>query len=285
MNRRGIALLVVLWLVAILAAVGVTSIALVRTVGYTSRNRLLLTRTAWAREACAEIVLARYAADTTITGVDTTDIGQGAWCTVNIEDPHSLLNVNSASSDALTRVIANPALSDALLDWRDPDDVTRRDGAERSWYASNGRLLPRNGALGSVDELGLIAGFDDSTVVRLRHLLTVRGDGRLDPNTAPMAAVAALPGVGASALQVLGARRDSRRRISSLEEWGSLMPSSARLDFRAEYAALAAATSFAATDLIVEVDGGVRGTPLSSHATLTVIPAGPRLAVIRRELQ
>lgn len=285
MNRRGIALLVVLWLVAILATLGVTSVSLARTVGDTSRNRLMLTRAAWAREACAEIVLARYAADTTIVGVDTTEIGRGAWCAAKIEDPHSLLNANAAPTDMLTRVIANPLLSDALLDWRDPDDVPRRYGAERAWYASHGRALPRDGALASVQELRLIAGFDDSAVARLNGVLTVRGDGRLNPNTAPLAAVAALPGVGASALQVLYARRDSHRRIASLEEWASLMPTSARLDFQAEYAALAVATSFVVTDLILEVDGGVRGSPVISHATLTVIPAGRRLAVIRRELQ
>ena len=51
----------------------------------------------------------------------------------------------------------------------------------------------------------------------------------------------------------------------------------------AQYRDLLAATTFVPAALVVTVDGGVRGTRIVASATLTVVPVGNRLAVIRRE--
>ena len=45
--------------------------------------------------------------------------------------------------------------------------------------------MPPNGPLGSIGELGLLRGADARTVERLRPFVTVSGEPRLNPNTAP----------------------------------------------------------------------------------------------------
>jgi type II secretory pathway component PulK len=49
------------------------------------------------------------------------------------------------------------SIADAILDWIDSDDDTRMMGAERDYYSSlNPTYLPRNGPLGSIEELLLV---------------------------------------------------------------------------------------------------------------------------------
>jgi DNA uptake protein ComE-like DNA-binding protein len=51
------------------------------------------------------------------------------------------------------------ALADAVLDWIDPDDDQRESGAERDYYSSlEPPYAPRNGPLGSIEELLLVKG-------------------------------------------------------------------------------------------------------------------------------
>ena len=61
MSRRGFALLAVLWTLTAITMLTGAAMAVARLGSATTRNRVLLTRAAWAREACAEILQARYA--------------------------------------------------------------------------------------------------------------------------------------------------------------------------------------------------------------------------------
>jgi DNA uptake protein ComE-like DNA-binding protein len=73
----------------------------------------------------------------------------------------------SSSSTSSTQVTAQQALlglpgmttqiADCILDWLDPDDVARTNGAERDFYASRG-YAPKNGPFESVEELLLVNG-------------------------------------------------------------------------------------------------------------------------------
>jgi general secretion pathway protein K len=280
MNRRGVALLAVLWVVTALASLAGVSMAVVRIGARTSRNRLLLGRAGWAREACAEILLARYSAEAGVIALDTVDLGRGTWCRASMTDPAAALNVNLASPDALLQVLRRPALVDAVLDWRDEDDLVRPDGAEAAWYRERGRAPPRNGPLADVAELGLVRGFDDSVLSRVEPLLTTRGDGRINPAMAAADVIAGLPGVDAAAAfeRLVGVSPPR-----TLDDWLARVPASSRPAMLAQYRALLAATTFVPASLVVTIEGGVRGTRIVASATLTVVPVANRLAVIRRE--
>lgn len=280
MNRRGVALLAVLWVVTALASLAGVSMAIARTGSRTSRNRILLRRSGWAREACGEILLARYSAEAGVVALDTVDLGRGTWCRASVTDPAAALNVNRATPDALLPVLRRPALVDAVLDWRDQDDIVRPDGAEAAWYRERGRAPPRNGPLADVAELSLVRGFDDSVLSRVRPLLTTYGDGRINPTLAAADVIAGLPGVDAAAAIE---QPTAVNRPRSLDDWLARTPASSRPAMLAQYRDLLAATTFVPAALVVTVEGGVRGTRIVASATVTVVPVGNRLAVIRRE--
>lgn len=71
-----------------------------------------------------------------------------------IEDEGSKPNVNVLDAETLELLFEDKTNIDILLDWIDPDDDPRTDGAEKDYYQSlNPGYLPRNGFLSSLEEL------------------------------------------------------------------------------------------------------------------------------------
>src|SRR5258705_9367940 len=96
MNRRGFALLAVLWVLTALTALTGAGVLVARLGSETTRNRVLLARAEWAREACGEILSARFAADPTTRKLEPIDLGGGTWCRASVDDPAARLNLNTA---------------------------------------------------------------------------------------------------------------------------------------------------------------------------------------------
>ncbi len=281
MNRRGFALLTVLWALVALATLAGASSSLARRGTAVTRNRIHLTRAGWAREACGEILAARFARDRSVRAVDTVELGRGTWCRVTVWDPAGAVNINLASADLLQRLLGD-SLADPLLDWRDADDVPRPLGAEAEWYRGARRPGPRNGPLADAAELRLVRGFETAPATLLADL-TTRGAGQLNPNLLTRAAARALPGLDVEAVEVLAARRNAASPVASLDELMGSLSSGARTSLLDEYPDLSSLVSFAPAQLIAQVEGGIHGTPIVSHATLTLVPTDVGLAVIVRE--
>src|SRR5438477_416885 len=148
-TRSGFALLAVLWTLTAVTVLTGAAISVARLGSATTLNRVLLARAGWAREACVEILLARWASPPDplsalrrggTTSLDSVDLGRGTWCSAMLEDPSTKLNLNLADRPALVTVlqaveyrsVAVDSLADALLDWRDPDAVPRPLGDESS---------------------------------------------------------------------------------------------------------------------------------------------------------
>src|SRR5437773_5962055 len=194
MSRRGFALLAVLWTLTAITMLTGAAMVVARLGSTTTRNRVLLTRAGWAREACTEILQARYAQDPFVRRLDSVDLGRNTWCSAALEDPSMKLNLNLSDRAALVTVLQSvvhpstraDSLVDALLDWRDPDAIPRLFGAESSgsW----------NGPLADVWELHYVRGFTDSLVGSLARFLTTRGTGAINLNAAPPKILATLPG-------------------------------------------------------------------------------------------
>jgi type II secretory pathway component PulK len=285
MSRRGFALLAVLWVIVSAGLVAAAALTTARLGSSASRNRIVLLRSRWAREACAEILLARHERDAASRRLDTVDLGAGAWCRAEMHDPDSRLDLNLASPGMLRAVLGNDSLADALLDWRDGDDSPRPFGAEAGWYEKAGRRLPRNGALADVEELALVRGFERMETGRPDSLFTVVGTGRVDLGSAPEDLLAALPGMSEEARRVLVAGRRSGSPIRGLEELVALLSPRAREQLLARYEELLPLAAFGAARQVALVEGGVRGAPISSRLRLVMVPAGSRLAVVRREAE
>src|SRR4051794_11998873 len=96
MSRRGFALITVLWVLVAISAAVFAALDVARVGAETSRNRILLTRAGWAREACLEVLLAREANNPSAARSDTLELGSGTWCLWEIQDPSARLDVNDA---------------------------------------------------------------------------------------------------------------------------------------------------------------------------------------------
>ena len=101
---------------------------------------------------------------------------------ISIRNAAGLVNLNRASRDTLYKLFAlitekpqeREQLVDALADWRDPDDLKRVYGAEDADYAHEGLeygTVDRD--LETVDELSYVMGFNRDAVDSLRSYVTV----------------------------------------------------------------------------------------------------------------
>ena len=284
MSRRGFALLAVLWTLTAITMLTGAAMAVARLGSTTTRNRVLLARAAWAREACGEILQARYAQDPSVRRLDSVDLGRNTWCTAELDDPSVKLNLNLADRAALVTVLeavvrrsaAVDSLVDALLDWRDPDTVPRPFGDESSGN--------RNGPLADVWELRYARGYTDSLVGRLARFLTTRGTGAINVNAAPPEVLGTLPGMTEEAIRMVIMHRRATP-LPNADVLAGLLAPDARRTFLASYPEFVRSAVFTTPQLVGTVTGGVRGTPLVARVTLTMVPVAGRLAVIRRETE
>lgn len=260
MNRRGFALFAVLWVITALAALTGAGLTVARLGSETTRNRVLLARAEWAREACGEILQARFAGNRTLRVVAPIDLGRGTWCRASLVDPGARLNVNTADTATLRQILAlvgKPDLADSIV-------VARRSGP--------------------IYDLRAIPGVDSALAGPLEAFVTTRGTGAVNVNTAPVEILRLLPGVNEEAALLLESRRPERPLHSADELAGALSPA-ARSVLMGSYAEFVRATVFEPPQLIGVIEGGVRGTPIVARATLTLVPVPGRLAVIRRETE
>ncbi|HDO36371.1 MAG TPA: hypothetical protein ENH07_08800, partial [Nitrospirae bacterium] len=94
-------------------------------------------------------------------------------------------------------------IADSLLDWRDPDDLHRLNGAENDYYHSLDRPYDcKNGNLDSTEELLLVRGvtreifYGNGEKPGLRDYVTVFSDSdRININTAAREVLLSLPGM------------------------------------------------------------------------------------------
>lgn len=147
--------------------------------------------------------------------------------TVSFSDPASKLNINGASPLSLQAffnfVLRNSekasALSDAIMDWRDPDSLPRINGAERAEYLKEGLLyLPTNLPFGSVDELRHVFGMTPEIFAAVAPYLTIKGNGQVNINNAPEAVLRSINGITDDVVATILALRSQGRRIANLNE-------------------------------------------------------------------
>lgn len=157
-----------------------------------------------------------------------------------VEDAQARFNLNNLYSGEsasqqdiesfrrlLTELTLDPGLSDALLDWIDPDSqTTAPSGAEDIDYLQlDPPYRAANQPLASVDELRLVRGFTPEVIETLRPYVTVipvRTD--VNVNTAPPRVIAALvPGLGVTQVEQVIADRE-RTPFEDIGKFSALLP-------------------------------------------------------------
>ncbi len=223
MNARGMALLIVLWALLLLGALALAFSFSMRTEALASRNGFESERAYFqARTGInrAVALLSSLPPDNVLKGRIEGEEDDASY-EVRLESESGRIDINFVQESVLKEVLRSGGLpteeaesvGDAILDWRDEDDRPRDRGAEAPDYAALPEpVKPRNGRLGSVEELRYVKGVRPE-VFRdfLAKVFTVYGrSGQVNVNAAPVEVLRVLPGFTPElAAQVVSRREES----------------------------------------------------------------------------
>jgi type II secretory pathway component PulK len=151
-----------------------------------------------------------------------------------LRDVGAALNLNEATEEMLRQFFAQgmemdfaeaDQLAQAILDWRDEDELPRINGGEREEYLDEEALvLPPNRDFVAIDELRYIRGMTPELFVRAAPHLTLIGDGDINLNSAPEPVLLAVPGMEPATAQEILRLRDSGYLPRSDRELQALVP-------------------------------------------------------------
>jgi general secretion pathway protein K len=130
------------------------------------------------------------------------------------------IDINSAEQILLQGIMAyapvepelQTALVNAILDWRDPDDLVRIEGAEKKEYKKAGlSYQPRNKPFQSIEELQLVLGMNEEVFNWLENRVTVySGQPKVNLAQATKEVLQVLPDMDAGLLDdYIAARREN----------------------------------------------------------------------------
>ncbi len=210
-RQQGVALILVLWFSALLAIVVGTYSSMVRTEIIQSRH-LFNTTTAWY---AAEAGLHRAVFELRNPDVELRWFADGrsyevpfgeTMLDISIIDESGKIDINVANEDTLISLFESIGLEDeqqilelvdAVLDWRDTDDLVRVYGAEDDDYESAGFPYgAKNNPFDTVTEVQQVMGMDFDLYEQIEPSITVFSSrARPDPAFAPETVLATFEGM------------------------------------------------------------------------------------------
>jgi general secretion pathway protein K len=234
-DQRGVALLVVLWIFIFLFVVAFEFSTAVREEAaaahrYSDETRGYYLAMAGFQRGLYEFINQQPGAAPLPQDQKKEDALDGSWredslgtgvFRFRLIDESGKININRVNEDLLRRVFTNlgvdasvrDILVDSIMDWRDPDDLHRTNGAEKDYYlALSPSYTPKNGALDSVEDMLWIRGmtpqlfygysdYDDQSPdgqrrVGLREIFTIDSPiDRVNLRTAGAEVIHALSGI------------------------------------------------------------------------------------------
>jgi len=218
-RSRGIAFVLVLWVIAMLAILLGSFSLVARTESLQSRHLFDTTQARYAAEAGLNLAVYELRkqdpAERWIGDGRPYRFGYGdAEIEVSITDDSGKIDINAAASnpDLLTNLFVTrgvpldqaQALSDAIQDWIDPDDNTRPNGAEIAQYKAAGLSYgPKNAPFDTVSELQQVLGMTYDLYEKIEPGITIYS-GRSNPSAAfanPVALQALYPDASPEQIQ------------------------------------------------------------------------------------
>ena len=213
-HDRGIALIAVLWLTVLLTVIASGFAFSMRGGALAARNTMSLAQARAAADGAVERVAFELARPRNSADVWLPDGKIRTWTDGDIAitstavDEAALIDINSVADPLLKGLLENvggldPEASarvlDAILDWRDADDLRRPNGAEAGDYQAAGlKYVPTNARFESTGELARVLGVTPALMSRIGRALTVYSRQRgINPATATRDALLAVPGITA----------------------------------------------------------------------------------------
>jgi general secretion pathway protein K len=226
-RQRGIALVLALWLTVMLTVIGTGFAFSMRSEALAARNMISLAQARAAANGAIERTVFE------VSRISTPDTwkrdGQvHRWQDGDIALAASATDERRRSTQRRERGLlrslfvnlggADPDLAahiaDAIQDWRDPDDLTRPNGAEQADYQAAGlKYKPANAPFETVTELARVMGVTPAIYARVADSLTVHSrQAGINPATASRNVLLALPNATPEAVDAfLAARSDAQK--------------------------------------------------------------------------
>ncbi len=243
-DRRGIVLVLVLWIITILMVIALSLSYLARTdlsgtIAFMRDMQNKYYALSGMERAKAELAYRHFNLNkegSDIWSVDGTEyeysIGNGT-VRVRINNESSKIDINLAPEPVLKKLLMNQGITeeeaegivDSIMDWKDADDIPRPRGAEQDYYSS----LPvpyrvKNGPFESVDELVYIKGmskeilYGDAQRRGIIDLVTVNsGNRHISIKYAHLEVLKAIPGLSEEQAEAIAQRRQERE-ITSIQD-------------------------------------------------------------------
>ncbi len=209
-QQRGIALVLVLWMLALLTVLATGYSSMMRTEAQLTAN---LVRAAQAK-ALAEAGVWRTLAELLRPVQEQSWKADGSnyslefangTVEIRIQDEAGKIDLNTARAELLMGLLQavdveeenRSRLLNAILDWRDRDSQAREDGAEDDDYQRmNLNYGAKDGPFNTVDELQLVLGITPELYKKMKPSLTVHSHQRgVHLQVAPREVLMAIPAV------------------------------------------------------------------------------------------
>lgn len=186
-RQQGLALVIVIWILTLLTLMaGSFALSMRResSVGYAITSNAKALALAESGLYLAEFNLGqtdpeqRWLANGTIYEI----IGRESRMRIRVFSEAGKVDINMAGEEPLAAVLKSVLPDDwerqhllnAILDWRDADDDTRTQGAEKRQYKSAGLSYgPTNAAFQSLEELQLVLGMNEAVYNAIQPYITV----------------------------------------------------------------------------------------------------------------
>ncbi len=224
-KARGVVLVAVLWVVVILLvlASGITS--QYRTQQRIVGNRVVTAQTEAAAEGGVSLLLGVLREQLAGGRKVMLDVPHrfrlgDIEVTARIRDERGRVDLNRAPPELLRGVFlaagvdfdTSDALADAVLDWRDEDQLRRLHGAEDDDYRRAGlRYEAKDAPFDSVDELQQVLGMTEAIYRKVREGFTVYTEAaNINPVAAPRLVLEAIPGATAEIVNTYMETRTAR---------------------------------------------------------------------------
>lgn len=222
-RQQGIALVLTLWLTVLLTAIAGGFAYSMHTEAIAAGNAIGIARVRAAADGAIERTVYELAKPR-VPGAWLPNGGAHAWkdgevdLSVIATDETAKIDLNGANEILLRGLFtqvggADPdtaaRLVDAVIDWRDPDDFRRPNGAESADYqAAGAKVLPPNGPFETIGEVSRVLGMTTAIYARIAPSITVytRTAG-INPLTASRDVLLALPNADAAVVDAYIAQR------------------------------------------------------------------------------
>ena len=208
-RQRGIALILALWLTVLLTVIAGGFAFSMRSEALAARNMISLAQARVAADGAVErtvfelsrtVTPETWKRDGTVHSWKDGDIA----LTSSATDESAKIDLNAANEVLLRSLFTNVGgtdadlaahIVDAMLDWRDPDDLKRPNGAEEADYRAAGfKYKPGNAQFETVTELARVMGVTPAIFARVADTLTVHSrQPGINPLTASRSVLLALP--------------------------------------------------------------------------------------------